>query len=537
MDLKNIQDLKKFVVELSDKLTASDKFFTAKLASRLEKAAEYEPSDSTTVQMHLFLNKRAQSSNGYLISRAELRDVYNKFYSYNTKCAEYLSEELGEINKIAAPKMYIRSEREGEEIKDLYSRHADQALVSKLESVFDKSASYKSYDPILAEKALKLVIASLPGEPTVSVVDGRDYAILCTATYKTPKGKTSLLVPVDVTNGNVTPPNSFLSNAGFQVLNNRNIIEHVKATAGSFFKVNADSIFNVIKKAKFNTDEIESLDSVDRAVIKLKARNGRNDLTIEGILYQKVDPLVDEVKIKASPMADTFAQKLGSVSGQAEYIHGKQASDMGRYWIQRDLESLGFSNPQVKVSNVTEDKIIYSVSVAGTGFKVPVKVKEGKVSEPTIIISSGGVHEFDAVGVKEAMKQSDIKASESALGYDLVDSNALIGEVEKRCLCGDMQGAGDALAVLSSRGDQTATKYAFDIYSRALDGGLVKQAAPKMKTINLGGRVVEATTFLPVDKVYIDQDGVVQSKYRENMDKTDSVTAAGFLNAKIIMGL
>jgi hypothetical protein len=537
MDLKNIQDLKNFVVELGNKLTASDKFFTAKLASRLEKAASLEPNDSTLVQMYSFLNKRAESSNGYLISRYELRDVYNKLYSYNTKCAEYLSEELGEINKVAAPKVYIRSEREGEEIKDLYSRHADQALVSKLESAFDKSATFKSYDPKLAEKALKLVVASLPGSPEVSVVDGRDYAILCSATYKTPKGKTSLLVPVDVNDGNITPPNSFLSNAGFQVLNNKNIIAHVKATAGSFFRVDADSIFNVIKKAKFNTDEIESLDSVDRAVIKLKAKNGRNDLTVEGILYQKVDPLVKDVEVKASPMMNTFAEKLGSVVGQAEYIHGKKACDMGRYWVQKDLESLGFSNPQVKVSNVTEDKIIYSVSVTGSGFKVPVKVKEGKVSEPTIIISSGGVHEFDFQGVKEAINQSDIKASELALGYDLVDSNALIGEVEKRCLCGDMQGAGDALAVLSSRGDNTAIKYAFDIYSRALDGNLIKQASPKMKTINLGGRIVEATTFLPVDKVYIDENGVVQPKYRENMDKTDSVTAAGFLNAKIIMGL
>jgi hypothetical protein len=537
MDLKNIQDLKNFAVGLNNKLIASEKFLTAPLASRIEKAATLHPSDQTLVQMYLFLDKRAQSPNGYLISRAELRDVYNGFYSYNTKCAQYLLDELGEINKVAAPKVYIHSEREGEDIKDLYSRHADQVLVSKLESAFDKSATLKSYDNRLAEKALKLTIAALPGSPEVVVADGREFAILCRATYNTPKGKTSLLIPVDVTNGNITPPNSFLSNAGFQVLNNKNIVEHVKSTAGSFFKVNAEQIFNVIKNAKFNTDEIESLDSVDRAVIKLKAKSGRNDLTAEGILYQKIDPIPKDVEIREHKMASTFAGKLSSVHGQAEYIHGKKASDMGRCWVQKDLEHLGFSNPQINISNVTEDKIIYSVSVAGSGFKVPVKVKSGKVSEPTMIISSGGVHEFNHQGIKEAMKQSNIKASESALGYDLVDSNHLIGEVEKRCLCGDLQGASDALVVLASRGDQTATKHAFDMYSNALEGNLVKQATTKMKTRNLGGRLVEATTLLPVDKVYIDENGVVQPKYREHMDKTDSVTAAGLLNAKIIMGL
>ena len=94
MDLKNIQDLKNFVVELGNKLTASDKFFTAKLASRLEKAASLEPNDSTLVQMYSFLNKRAESSNGYLISRYELRDVYNKLYSYNRNLKRNLSSQF-----------------------------------------------------------------------------------------------------------------------------------------------------------------------------------------------------------------------------------------------------------------------------------------------------------------------------------------------------------------------------------------------------------------------------------------------------------
>ena len=551
MDNRSIQDLKRFVAELSNKLAATDKFFTARLATRLNKAAEQHPHDHTIIQMASFLNKRAGSQGGQLISRGELKRVYDHLWTSNTKCASYLTEEIGvkDTNLPEAPKT-TRSPREGESINDLYSRHVDQKLASEFESLFNNGAGYKGFDPRVGKMAEKLVQASLPGDPTVQAVDGREYAILCQATYETPRGRSSVLIPVEVSAGNAVVPNVFLTPAGFENLTEHNVASHIERTAGKSFRVDANQIFNIIKKAKFGTVEetkvldmmagkkvASELNSVDRAVMLLKAKTGENGITQDGILYQKVDAETKGVELPELKQTSSFAERLGSVAGQAEFIFSKTAVNMGGNWIRKELTDFGYSNAQIKVANVTNDSIIYAVSVGGVGFKVPVKVVNSKVTQPSMVITAGGIEEFSRSGIKNAMGASDTKASALALGYDVSNPAELIREVEASCQAGDIKRAGEALSALASTGDERATKYAFDIYMQAANGEIKTEAAPKIKTIKIGGNVVEATTGLPVDKVYVDSNGNVQAKYRQHMENTEEGFAGGFMNAKIIMGM
>lgn len=551
MDNRSIQDLKRFVAELSNKLAATDKFFTARLATRLNKAAEQHPHDHTIIQMASFLNKRASSQGGQLISRGELKRVYDHLWTSNTKCASYLGEEIGvKDTNLPEPPKTSRSPREGESIDDLYSRHVDPKLASEFESLFNNGVGYKGFDPRTAKMAEKLVQASLPGDPVVQTVDGREYAVLCQATYETPRGRSSVLIPVEVSAGNAVVPNVFLTPAGFESLTEQNIVSHIERTAGRSFRVNANQIFDVIKKAKFGTIEeakvldmmagkkvAAELNSVDRAVMLLKAKTGENGITQDGILYQKVDAETKGVELPELKQTRLFAEQLGSVAGQAEFIFGKTAVNMGGNWIRKELEDFGYSNVQVKVANVSDDSIIYAVSAGGAGFKVPVKVVSNKVTQPSIVITAGGIEEFSQEGIKSAIGASDIKASALALGYDVSNPAALIREVEASCQVGDMKRAGEALSALAATGDEVATKYAFDIYMQTSNGEIKTEASPKMKTIKVGGNVVEATTGLPVDKVYVDSNGNVQAKYRQHMENTEEGIAGGFMNAKIIMGM
>jgi hypothetical protein len=544
--------MKRFVAEISNKLAASERFFTGRLATRLTKAAEQHPQDHTIVQMASFLSRRAGAPGGHLISRAELHEIYNKLHTSNTKAAAYLGDELGvKAHNLPKEAPMTRSPREGESIDDLYSRHADQRLVSEFESAFNKNAVYKPFDPRLAKRAESVVAGVLPGQPVVQAVDGREYAILCQATYETPRGRSSVLIPVEVVNGNALVPSVFLTPAGFENLTHQHVVAHLERTAGKFFRVNANQVFDIIKKTKFGTTDeakvsallggkkvaTDELDQVDRAVMALKAKTGGNEVTAEGILYQRVDPETKGVELPESPATRKFADQLSSVDGQAEFVFGQKAVDMGRYWIQKELSSFGYDSPQVKVANIADDSIVYAVSVAGTGFKVPVKVKDKKALQPSMILTAGGVEEFSRAGIKNAMGASDMTASALAMGYDVADPAGLIKEVEACCNVGDLKRAGEALAALNSTGDERAMQYASGVYFNALEGGQPKQASPKMKTIKVGGNVVEATTGLPVDKVYVDENGQVQAKYRQHMDKTDEGTAGGFMNAKIIMGM
>lgn len=537
MKIRDIQDLKHFVTELSDKLAAKDRFFTARLAVRLARAAQEHPQDHTVVQMASFLDSRSQKPGGHFITRSELENVYNKLYTANTKCAAYLTEELNKkAHNLPEPAKMSRSAREGETIDDMYSRHADQTLVAQLESVFDKNASYITYDKKLAVKAERIVASMLPGFPTVKTVDGRDYAILCEACFQTPKGKTSVLIPVETVNGNVLVPNSFLTPAGFERLTHKHILDHVKKTAGKVFKVNAGQVLDIIKTAKFGKQE--DVNDVELAVIRLRAKTAA-DVTPEGILYQKVDEEVKSVEIPETELTRTFASKLNSVAGQAEFLFTKKAVDMGKYWIKREIEGFGYKNPQIKVANVAEDKIIYAVSVNACGFKIPVKVKDNNVSPPSVIVTAGGVESFDRIGIKNALGASDASTAALALGYDLANVNNLVTAVEESCAGGDFKKATEVLEAINATGDEKAMKYAFDVYLSSMNGeNTVKQAStPNLKTVKIGGNVVEATTGLPVDKVYVDENGVVQAKHRQNNEKTDACAAAGMMNAKIIMGL
>lgn len=545
MDVRSIQDLRRFVDEISKKLAASEKFFTGRLATRLTKAARAFPQDQTIIQMANFLSKRANNPGGHLISRAELKQALNDLWTNDTQCRAFLKEELGDNpnNLVKATQAAPHHEREGELVEDLFSRYADKRLVSELEAAFDKNAKYKPYDPTIAKQAETACRAVLPGEPTVRAVDGREFAILCQATYETPRGQGNVLIPVEVTKGHALRPNVFLSHAGFQELNKAAIQKHITTTAGRHFRVDAGQLFDAIHRAKFGVSP--ELDNVDRAVMMLKARSETPaEHTPNGVLYQEVDPAQNHVEIPESPEVQTFAAELGTTAGSAEFVFGKPVVNTGRGVIQSMLKDFGYTNAQVRVANFNDNSIIYAVAVNGAGLKVPVKVskKNGKYSvcRPTTILAGGTMDEFTRQGIMSALGTNDQELSALAVGYDLKNPQALISEVEDACQVGDMSRAGNAVAALKASGDKQAFSYAFMTYMEAIENGSVKKEAnkrPPLKTIKIGGNEVEATTGLPIDKVYVDSNGNVQAKYRKNMSKTEEGTAGGFMNAKIIMGL
>lgn len=536
MDVRDIQNFKKFVDALGKKLADDQKFFTLKLANRLSEATKLYPTDQTVIHMANFLSKRAQAGS-YLISRSELSDAYNRLHTTNTKCASLLSEELGKPeDRLPQAHKTTRSQDEGMYMDDLYGKYADKKLVNEFEAAFDKSAKYRPYSDDAAKSAVKIVKDILGANASVSAVDGKDYAILCQATFETPKGRSHIIVPVETVNDKALIPGVFLSQAGFIDFNKENVEKHIMATAGKSFKVDASQVLEAIKVAKFGASK--EVDSVDMAVFAFKARNGTpSNYTNDAILYQEVDKVASEVNLKTAE-SDLFSEKLKTTDGTAEFVLGKKNIDIGRNIVAKELSSMGYKSASIKVASFTDNSFTLAVSANGSGFKVPVKVEKGSVVYPTVILAGGNIEKFCKDGIKSALASNDQKAAVTATNFSLMTSSQLINEVEKLCMAGDLDSASDALSAIQLTGDEKALSYAFATYMSAMDGSLSKKAEiQKIKTIKIGGNEVCAQTFLPVDKVYIDENGVAHAKYHQNSDKTDSVTAAGLMNAKIIMGL
>lgn len=543
MDIRSIQSLQTLVNQMSRKMAGSDKFFTGRLAVRLQKAAQEHPSDQTIVQMASFLNNRSNSSKGYIITRQELKDVYSKLWTTNTKAAAFLQEELGENPaELPSPKKMTHTASETSDI-NIHEKFADQKLVSALESAFDKNKPYRpNFDPRVAKLAEKYVQASLPNSPQVETVDYRDFAILCHASYLTPKGKVSVFVPVEVVDSQPLMPTIFVSQAGFSDLTTEAVKDYIIKSAGKSLRVNSDQIFEVIKVAKFGRKE--ELDSVDMAVMSLKAKTASiyDNFDPNGIINQKVDDDIKPFAIPESEDTKKFAKELGSLVGAADFVFGKDVVNQAICHIRAKLANAGITHSKVSVAKYAEDSITFAVAANGSGFKVPVKLVKkpsGKYAavEPRIMIASGGIEEFSTSGITEALASNDIAAYATALGDDTTSTRDLLTEMEDVCSEGKYDRAGDIVNIIAARGDETAFKYAFELYNNVLFKQASKEPEKKMKLIRVGGKVVEATTGLPADQVYMDANGEVHRKYRRNMENTDAVSAAGLMNSKIILGM
>jgi hypothetical protein len=128
----------------------------------------------------------------------------------------------------------------------------------------------------------------------------------------------------------------------------------------------------------------------------------------------------------------------------------------------------------------------------------------------------------------------DTYHSSLALGYNLEIPEDMIEAVKNSCLSGDYKKASEIISAINASGDKKALLYAFDIYTKALNGELKVEAEQKVKTIKVAGQELCAQTYLPADKVYVGEDGVVRPKFRKNAEKTEQ-EAAYFMQQKILL--
>src|ERR1035437_8489221 len=131
MTLNKIQQL---IGSISKSVKDNENVFTSILAVKLARCVEMYPQDKTIGSMSRVIEKMASNNTKY-IKRSELKDLYNKLYSRNTKFAQLFQEELGSAPvELSTPTVYVRDE--ATEVNT--SECGDQVLANALTSVFDK---------------------------------------------------------------------------------------------------------------------------------------------------------------------------------------------------------------------------------------------------------------------------------------------------------------------------------------------------------------------------------------------------------------
>lgn len=533
MGLDKIQQL---VGSLAKSVEDSERVATPLLAAKLAKAVDAYPGDQTIGAMSRVISKMA-ANNTLFIRKAELKQLYNKLHSRNTKFAEVFQDELGVVDSLPAPSYYNHDEAT-QEVNPFET--ADPVLANALTSVFDKHAPLKLYSEKLAKKALFEVSTTLDAwnlkPASLSVDDGNDKFLVIKADYETPKGITSLFIPVETTNSAVAEASVFMGNSGPQELNYSSIKNYLTTQAGSKLKLNASGILHALTKAATAGREISD---AEIALTKLIAtRQGKSEFFQNQIVGQKVaEASQKDVELPKYNEFSSFEDQFTSAYGQATWKFGADKVKTASNHIVRELTGYGHKNPQVNVAKSDNNTIFYNVALdAGrVGFVVPVKISNGKVNKPSIMLCNGAVSAFNQDSINELYVQnsSDFRAAAGASSLTSLKPSEVLQSLRVALAEKNHAKAEDALNVLANCGDAKAYAVGFQTYMQGLGN---KTAEPQVKCAHAhhsknSEHPVCSQTGLPVHKVYQDEHGNCRPLYRKGMNET--YEGAVFNNSKI----
>lgn len=534
MSLDKIQQL---VSALAKSVENNERLATPILAAKLAKCVVAHPHDQT-IGMVARVVKDMADKNTLFIRKAEFKSLANKFHSRNSKFAELFEEELGEV----APEPTVTTFPRDETVQANPYHVGDQVLANALESAFDKHLPLKMYSQPVADKALKSVGNTLeawnlsPSSLTVST--GSDKFIVIKADYDTPKGVTSFFVPVEVHGKDIVEASVFMGNAGPQELNHTTIKAYLTTLSGSKLKVDAASILSVLTKA---ASEHREVSDAELALTRLTAkRQGKSEFFEGSIVGQKMaEASRKDVELPQLEESKTFADKFNTVQGLAAWQFGTDKINTARNHIVRELASFGHRNPQVVVTGHDDHALFFGVSIdtCKVAFTVPVKVADGKLVKPTVMLCNGSVSSFNQTGVNQFVteKRIDNKVAAAASTLSALKPSEVITNLRQAVAEGNYEKAEDALNVLANSSDTKAYATAFQIYMHGLAGHKPTESKCKHVVKSAKTAVSEfpicAQTGLPTNKVYQDKDGNCRPMFRKGMSET--YEGAVFNNSKI----
>lgn len=539
----SLHDLKNIIGKTAKAVFDNEKFPVGVLAIRARRAAQAYPTDSTLVAMSNFLNRRAESNN-VLITRAELREIYNKLYQANNKFVEVFAEELGTSEMVTKRASISRDPKEGTNlIENAFAKMADPILANALSSIFEENpVACRLYSKDNAKQAARTCLHELntmSPPRKVDVVAGQQDLLICKATYDTPRGDAVALIPIEMKDNLALLPTVFLSQAGLMDLSKENIQQHIVTTAGKSFRVDAQKFLEIVSAAKNGPKK--TLSEIDVILAKTAAAKGQfTTHTVDGVLYQEVDPKQVEVVVERTAESHEFGKKLSSSAGAAELFFGKSVVDAGRKMITTAMKNFGFKHANVAVTDANQNNLFFAVSVDNTAaFKVPMKVVRNNVQYPSFAMAMGSIYDFSSVGINNIFKadQVDAKMMTAASPSYNLKSSELVKNVKEAMMEGNLAKAEDSITVLQQSGDTASYKIAFNMYL----GGLNKTASvtEDPSTCSMQRKVAHSKylicghTNLPIHKVYQDKRGDCQPLYRKDIAEAEG---GSFLHSKIYMG-
>lgn len=492
------------------------------LSQKLAQAAAIYPKDYT-INMTSNIIARMSDNNKLFISRAELKDMYNKLYSKNTKFAEIFKDELGETVKMQEVKKYDRPSNEAD-FDSITNSLIDPVLANDLNAAFDQTN--KGYSEKAASQAKQICekqFQNLGLNVKIAIKSGNASCILCSASVDTPKGVSTVFVPVEIKNACVVSPSMFIGNNGAEILTKDSFNSYILNNIGK----KSNQVVKTIKEAS-------ELSQVDLAVNRLNSLKEKTAALVEdNSEYTEITfPSYVDDEMKA------FASNLETPYGLATFTFGKDKMKIANDVVVNKLIGLGLDRAQISVSSNDETTITYAVSANNgqLGFYVPVRISDGRVHEPTYVIANGGIESFSRNGLNRLTSMIDNKAAAFASPLQHLKASELVEKVREAVVSKNYSRAEEALNILMQSGDDKAYKVAMNEYVGGLKDVEAKEEVSTCSRIVRNANSLQpicSHTNLPLNKIFIDKNGDCCPIYRKAMQNSNE--GAYFMNYKIFI--
>lgn len=517
--------LKKAIEKTAQLIENDERFWTGALEVRAEGLAHQYPHDPTVVGMYRYL--KGQSQKNPLISRAELQDAYRRLAGRSTVFKDNFSTELGSAVKLAEPKRIQHDEFEGK----AFNFGVDADLAKTISNLFETSAHNLSDGTVKkAEEVCLKGMNRFSYKPhSLTALASSEDGVVCSVSYETPKGMVNVIVPLEVEK-ELGPlfPTAFVSSAGFVELTEENLNHYLQVSAGKKIQVEAKVVLQAIKTAKRGmADPVEAeLDS-----IIARAKMSTPSVDMNGIVGVKIDDEIVDT-LPYSEETASFAEKLASVGGEAEFLLGKKTVEAADRSLRGKLASLGYRNAKVKISSYNKDSIVFSANVDNqAAFTVQASLKGGVVELAKMVVANGNLYSFSSEGLNEMMSQGlDTVALAAASSVSGLSNHQLIEVVKKAMADDNWSAAEEAIHQIQLTGDTQSHKIAFAHYMNGMNGGMVKEASHQhtdsccsmKRKVASSKYEVCGHTGLPLHKVYQNQYGECLPLYRKSSAEPSS---------------
>jgi len=568
----DIGELARAAQKILDAQTKGQEFMLNDVHNQTRNAYERFPEDPVIRQVAFTIEKMADSSDPMTtISQSDVSYIYNNFvrYANNSKFRSVLGHllledraEFSSQNTDYTKLNRVDAEDSGIDTADLVDKNLSNALSAAFDNSFDHLKAYDEDKANRGREYVELELQSLGFQkPNVEVMGGDQNSIAYAAHFETRKGRVTVAIPIELSEGKILLPSTFVADNSLRPLTSNNLNYFISAkTESDDFSVPSAS--NVLQAVGIITGRIKEATESDASVLNelFGEQSDQMAFSAPGLYldrkYEEGRPDIDtrqtvEMPQELAHLARDFEDDLL----EAASSFGKDAINNGKSLIASELSEAGFKGAQVKFGSEANGSVVYLATIHSpkgpVEIEVPVEMAvtaDNKVIPlyPKCFAYDGMVEDFipsrlQRFAINLPAQSTGNLTMKSAMSYMTLPE--LKDEVLKGASDGDYVTCESALDEIQEKYTEEDFKnavadYHFILMHKTSMGEQEQRTCSRMIPAGKGSIYPRCGHFgIPMSQIIVDAQGYCKTKTaveREKLNPSDE-SGASISSAKVFM--